>query len=179
MRMSLLQRLRPGGRNGIASTETRDPIGYAVAALSRLAQSDVLDRLGLRKQAETAVFTATRGGFRTMTTAGRAFQKAGTMGSPRARPTAAPTPGVFDLTPSEDEQMLVDVVTELAAEVLRPAAAEADEACQAPEAVLKAGLEIGLPILGVPEVLGGITEERSAIAGTLVAEALAHGDLGL
>ena len=69
--------------------------------------------------------------------------------------------------------MLVDVVTEFAAEVLRPAAAEADDAAAAPEAVLKASLEIGLPILGVPEELGGISTERSAMAGTLVAEALA------
>src|SRR3546814_390005 len=40
-------------------------------------------------------------------------------------------------------------------------------------------LEIGLPILGIPEKLGGISEERSAMAGTLVAEALAKGDMGL
>ena len=63
--------------------------------------------------------------------------------------------------------------------MVRPAAAEADEACAAPEELLKASLEIGLPILGVPEELGGISEERSAMAGTLVAEALAHGDMGL
>ena len=75
--------------------------------------------------------------------------------------------------------MLVDVVTEFADEVVRPAAAEADETCEAPEALLKASLEIGLPILGVPESLGGISEERSAMAGTLVAEALAKGDMGL
>ena len=75
--------------------------------------------------------------------------------------------------------MLVDVVGEFAAEVLRPAAAEANETCAAPESVLKASLDIGLPILGVPEALGGISEERSAMAGTLVAEALAHGDMGL
>ena len=75
--------------------------------------------------------------------------------------------------------MLVDVVTEFAAEVVRPAAAEADEACAAPDALLKASLEIGLPILGVPGALGGISEERSAMAGTLVAEALAKGDMGL
>ena len=45
------------------------------------------------------------------------------------RPRAAPPrrAGVFDLTPTEDEQMLVDVVTEFAAEVVRPAAAEADD----------------------------------------------------
>ena len=62
---------------------------------------------------------------------------------------------------------------------VRPAAAEADDACAAPEELLEASLEIGLPILGVPESLGGIAEERSAMAGTLVAEALAQGDMGL
>ena len=64
--------------------------------------------------------------------------------------------------------MLVDVVTEFAAEVVRPAAADANEACPAPAEVLEAGHEIGLPILGVPEELGGISDERSAMAGTLV-----------
>ncbi len=75
--------------------------------------------------------------------------------------------------------MLVDVVTELASDVLRPAAADADVACAAPGEVLTAANEIGLPLLGVPESLGGISEERAVMAGTLVAEALAQGDLGL
>ena len=170
---------RPGGKHGLSSQESRDPIGFAVAALSRVAQSDLIDRLGLRKQAEQAVFTVTRSGFRTMTTASRGFTKAGKKGKPGVRVPAAAPKGVFDLTPTEDEQMLVDVVTEFADEVVRPAATEADESCAAPEALLEASLEIGLPILGVPEALGGISEERSAMAGTLVAEALAKGDLGL
>jgi alkylation response protein AidB-like acyl-CoA dehydrogenase len=38
---------------------------------------------------------------------------------------------------------------------------------------------VGLALLGVPESLGGISEERSVVAGALVAEALARGDLGL
>jgi hypothetical protein len=63
--------------------------------------------------------------------------------------------------------------------VVRPAATEADGAAAAPADVLGAGQEIGLPTLGVPEELGGISTERSAMAGTLVAEALAHGDMGL
>ena len=172
--MSLTKNLRPGGRHGVASHESRDPIGYAVAALNRLARSELLDRVGLRKHAEQTVFTVTRGGFRTATTAGRAFARAGRPGRPGTRAAAAPAPGVFDLTPTEDEQMLVDVVTELAAEVLRPAAADADTACAAPDEVLAAATEVGLPILGVPESLGGISEERAVMAGTLVAEALAQ-----
>jgi alkylation response protein AidB-like acyl-CoA dehydrogenase len=176
---SLPKSLRPGGKHGLSSKESRDPIGYAVAALGRLARSDVLDRVGLRKQAEHTVFTVTRSGFRTASAASRQFARAGRPGQSGARPAPATGTGVFDLTPTEDEQLLVDVASELAEEVLRPAAAEADETCAAPEAVLKAGLEVGLPILGVPESLGGISEERSAVAGTLVAEALAKGDLGL
>jgi alkylation response protein AidB-like acyl-CoA dehydrogenase len=75
--------------------------------------------------------------------------------------------------------MLVDVVTELATEVVRPAAAAADVACATPDDVLTAANEIGLPLLGVPETLGGISEERAVMAGALVAEALAAGDLGI
>ena len=177
--MSLTRSLRPGGRNGLASTEVRDPIGLAVAALNLLARSELIDRLGLRKQAEHTVFTVTRSGFRAAGVAGRQFARAGRRGQKGVRPSPASAAGTFDLTPGEDEQMLVDVVTELAGEVVRPAAAEADEACAAPAEVLSAASEVGLPILGVPEALGGISEERSAMAGTLVAEALAQGDMGL
>lgn len=181
--MSLIKNVKdavgPGGRHGLSSKETRDPIGYAVAALNRLAQSDVLDRVGLRKQTEQAVFTATRHGFRAMGAANRTFTRKGSAAKDGVRVRPANPAGVFDLTPTDDEQMLVDVVSEYAHEVVRPAAAAADEACAAPEDVLSASREIGLPILGVPEALGGISEERSATAGALVAEALAHGDMGL
>ncbi|MFT4287644.1 acyl-CoA dehydrogenase family protein, partial [Nocardioides sp.] len=177
--MSLLNSLKGGGRFGVASTESRDPLGVLVAGLSQLAQSPLLDRLGVRRQTEQTVFTVTRGGFKVATRAGRTFARAGNRGKAGTRPPAASRSGVFDLTPTEDEQMLVDVVGEFAEEIVRPAAAEANESCLAPESVLKASLEIGLPILGVPESLGGVYEERSAMAGTLVAEALAKGDLGL
>jgi alkylation response protein AidB-like acyl-CoA dehydrogenase len=175
----LAHALKPGGKNGVASTETRDPIGYLVAGLSRLAQTDVLDRLGLRKQAEQAVFTVTRSGFSTMTAASRQFARKGAKAKGGQRPASTSGQGQFDLTPSEDEQMLVDVVTEFATEVVRPAAHDADAECAAPKELLEASLEIGLPILGVPESLGGVSEERSAMAGTLVAEALGHADMGL
>ena len=177
--MSLLQILKGGGRHGVPSTENRDPIGYAVAGLNRLAQSELLDRWGIRRQTERGVFTATRSGFKVAANAGRTFNRAGSRGKSGVRVPSATPKGVFDLTPTEDEQMLVDVVAEYAEEVLRPAAHDADEACAAPDAVLKASVEIGLPILGVPEALGGISETRSATAGTLVAEALAKGDMGL
>jgi len=168
----------PGGRNGLTSSERRDPIGLMVAALNKLAQAEVVDRLGIRRSAEQTVFRVTSAGFRTLGATSRAFTRSGEKGAGTRLPHADPA-GVFDLTPSEDQRMLVGVVSEFAAEVVRPAAADANEACLAPDDLLEAGLEIGLPLLGVPEELGGVSEERSEMTGTLVHEALAHGDLGL
>ncbi|MCX6396119.1 MAG: acyl-CoA dehydrogenase family protein [Propionibacteriales bacterium] len=170
--------LAAGGKHGLSDSEKRDPIGLAVVALNKFAQSDLIDRLGLRKTSEQTVFRVTSAGFKTASAAGRAFARTGGKGGGKRVPAAANT-GLFDLTPSEDEQMLVDVVTDFADEVVRPAASEADEACAAPDELLKASLEIGLPILGVSEELGGIATERSAVAGVLVHEALSRGDMGI
>jgi hypothetical protein len=170
--------LAAGGKHGLSDNEKRDPIGLAVVALNKFAQTDIIDRLGLRKTSERGVFRVTSAGFKTASAAGRAFARAGGTSTGKRVPSAQPT-GLFDLTPSEDEQMLVDVVTDFADEVVRPAAAEANEMCAAPDELLKASLEIGLPILGVSEELGGIATERSAVAGVLVHEALARGDMGI
>jgi hypothetical protein len=163
---------------GLAASEKADPIGFAVSLLNRLAQTPALDRFNLRKPAEKVVYSATRSGFTTVGAVSRQFARRGGKGRGTRVPTAKPT-GVFDLTPGEDEQMLVDVVTEFATEMVRPAAAKADEACEAPTELLSSANELGLPILGVADDLGGIATERSAVAGTLVAEALAKGDMGL
>jgi len=170
--------LRAGGRHGLSDAESRDPIGLAVAALNRLASSELLDSLGLRKVSERGVYRVTSAGFRTAGTVGRSFARAGKATRGNRVPTASST-GLFDLTPGEDEQMIADVVAEFAEEMVRPAAAAANEECAAPGELLKATLEIGLPILGVSEDLGGIASERSAMTGVLVHEALAHGDMGL
>ena len=45
--------------------------------------------------------------------------------------------------------------------------------------VAAAGAEMGLALLGVPESLGGVAEEASAVTSVLVLEELARGDMGL
>ena len=86
---------------------------------------------------------------------------------------------LFDLTPDDDQQMLVEVTREIATNELRPAALKADEACAPPQAILDQGNELGLALLGVPEDLGGTATERSAVTSVLVTEQLARGDMGL
>ena len=67
--------LAPGGRNGLAASERRDPIGLMVAALTRLAQADVVDRLGIRRSTEQTVFRVTSAGFRTVGATSRVFAR--------------------------------------------------------------------------------------------------------
>jgi len=155
----------------------RDAIGVGVALLNRLAKWRAIDRFGLRKQTERVVFEATKTGFRTAGALTRSFTAASKLAAPSRLPAARGT-GQFDLTPTEDQQTVVEVVREFATEVLRPAAATADTACATDDKVLSSSAELGLSLIEVPEELGGIVTERSAMTGVLVAEAMAHGDMG-
>ena len=133
-------------------------------ALSRLASSDLLDRVGLREVTERLVHRGTRNGFRAANAAGRRFAAAQKLAGP-ARQKHGKRPDLFDLEPSDEQKMMIEAFGDFAATKLRPAAQQADAACAAPADVLDQSAEIGLPILGVPEELGGIAEERSAMAG--------------
>ena len=157
----------------------RDAMGVGLAALNRLASAAAIDKLRLRKPVERAVFEGSKHGFRGVGVANRTFaavQKRGTA----ERPGRASGRDLFDLTPTDEQKMIVDATREFAAEQLRPIAAQADADSEAPADLLKrVNAELGVTLVGVPETLGGMGEERSATTGALVAEALAHGDMGL
>lgn len=155
----------------------KDPMGIGLAVLNRIASSPAIDRLGLRKQAESAVYHGTRTGFQAAGAAARTFKRVKGSGKPVRQHTTADS-GVFDLSPTEDQQMIVGVINEFASEVLRPGAEAAEAADSTTAEVLAQTTEFGLSLLNVPEDLGGLSEERSAITGVLVAEALAEGDMG-
>ena len=75
--------------------------------------------------------------------------------------------------------MLQEAFGDFGAQKLRPIAQDADSACKAPDDVLAQANELGASMLGVPEELGGVMTERSAVTSVLVAEKLAHADMGL
>ncbi|PRX49120.1 alkylation response protein AidB-like acyl-CoA dehydrogenase [Prauserella shujinwangii] len=156
----------------------RDAMGFGLAALTKLAGTKTLDRVGLRKPVENLVSAATRNGFRAAGAANRTFKAAQRLGRP-ARLEPAPDTGLFDLTPGEEQEMIAETVREFAAEQLRPAAAEADAKLAPPDGLLGRAAELGVTLVGIPEELGGVGTERSVVTNVLVAEALAHGDLGL
>ncbi len=131
----------------------------------------------LRARVAGILHRGARQGFRVQTVAGRAFERR--HADRAARPAAAPSRREFDLTPSEDQQMIRDAARELATDGMRPVAAEADESRDVPPQLRRQAAEMGLALLGVPTQLGGVAEERSAVTGVLVLEELARGDLGL
>jgi alkylation response protein AidB-like acyl-CoA dehydrogenase len=157
---------------------TNKVMGYGLRALNRFAGLPLVDRLGLRKSSEQAVYQATKAGFRTAGAVGRTFAAAQKLVKPARLPKGR-SGDLFDLTPSEEQQMLREAVQSFALEQLRPAAAAADSACAAPAELLKQSADLGIALMGVPEQLGGAGSERSAVTNVLVAEAMAQGDMGL
>ena len=85
----------------------------------------------------------------------------------------------FDLTPDDDQKMIVETVDEFAEEILRPAAHDADDAATYPPDLIAKAAELGITAINVPEDFDGIAAHRYTVTNALVAEALAYGDMGL
>ena len=153
-------------------------MGGGLRALNKLAGSELLDRLGMRKRTERALFHATKTGFRTAASAGRTFSAATKLARP-ARQSHAPTRSLFDLSADDEQAMLREAVADFAASAVRPAAQTADAERVTPVELLNQVSELGIGMLGIPEELGGVMVEQSAVTAALAAEALARGDMGI
>ncbi|HUE26169.1 MAG TPA: acyl-CoA dehydrogenase family protein [Solirubrobacteraceae bacterium] len=154
--------------------------GMAVGlrALNRLAASDLLDRVGLREPTTRLLHGASKSTARTAARAGRTFAAAQKLSRPARQPRAGRS-DLFDLEPTDEQQMLQDSVRDFALAKLRPVAQQADAACATPPELLSQANELGLSMVGVPEQLGGAVEQRSAVTSALMSEALAQGDMGI
>src|SRR5271167_1908450 len=89
--------------------------GMAVGlrALNRLASSDLVDRFGLREPTERLLHGASKTTMRTAARAARTFAAAQKLSRP-ARQGRASERGVFDLRPSDEQQMLREAVHDFA-----------------------------------------------------------------
>ncbi|WP_433658287.1 acyl-CoA dehydrogenase family protein [Nocardia sp. CA-128927] len=158
----------------------RDWMGAAMRVMTTITGSELAEKYNLRKPIERVTYEGTKTGFRTLGAATRAFAKVTGNGQPkRLAPNEAKTKDFFDLTPSDEQQMITETVREFAAEILRPAAYDADAAAKAPRDLLERAAQLGITLINVPEELEGAASERGAVTNSLVAEALAHGDMGL
>ena len=156
----------------------RTATDIGIALLTPLVGQEFLDRYGLRDPLNKGLRYGVRTVFSAVGASSRQFKRIQNIGGSPAR-LAPHKSDYFDLTPDDDQAMIVETVEEFAAEILRPAAYDADAAVTYPADLIARAGEIGITALNIPESFDGIAERRSTVTGALVAEALAYGDMGL
>lgn len=153
--------------------------GLGLNMLNRFAQSDWPDRLGVRKSFEKLLYTGSRSGFQLVGALARGFGKSGGSKLDGKQRLPAAAKGLFDLSLSDEQQMMRDTLQRFAQDVLRPAAHGADHDAQLPAEIRAQALELGLNFYAVPEALGGMAAEQSVLSNVLMAEDLGYGDFSL
>ncbi len=173
------RRKRRGPENGVGlRPHKRTGVDIAIALLTPLVGQQFLDKYHLRNPLNRGLRYGTKTVFSTAAATSRQFKRVQSL---RGGPTRLKSSGkdYFDLTPDDDQKMIVETVDEFAAEILRPAAADADEAVTYPPDLISKAAELGITAVNIPEDFDGIAEHRSSVTNVLVAEALAYGDMGL
>lgn len=157
---------------------SRDAIGVALSLMNRLSGLPLVDQLGARKWLEKAAFHTTKVGFQAGTTISRQFNKIPLLKEPARLDAPKTQSQLFDFSINDEQIMIQDNVKRFSNEVLRKTAADADEQCETSQPVMEQAQDLGLVYYCIPESLGGAGSERSPITNMIIAEALAHGDLG-
>lgn len=156
----------------------RTGVDIAIALITPLVGQEFLDKYRLRDPLNRALGYGTKTIFSTAATTSRQFKRVQNV---RTGPTRLKSSGkdYFDLTPDDEQKMIVETLDEFAEEVLRPAAHDADEAATYPRDLIAKAAELGITAINIPEDFDGIAAHRSSVTNVLVAEALAYGDMGL
>ncbi len=156
----------------------RTGIDIALALLTPIVGQEFLDKYHLRDPLNRSLRYGTKTIFSTAGATSRQFKRIQNL---RSGPTRLKSSGkdYFDLTPDDEQKMIIETLDEFAAEVLRPAAHDADEAATYPPDLIAKVAELGITAINIPEDFDGIAAHRSSVTNVLVAEALAYGDMGL
>ncbi|KKF02232.1 acyl-CoA dehydrogenase family protein [Mycolicibacterium obuense] len=156
----------------------RSATDIGIALLTPLIGQEFLDKYNLRDPLNRGLKYGVKQAFSAAGATTRQFKRVQGLGKPATRLKASGA-DYFDLTPDDDQKMIVQTVEEFAEEILRPAAHDADAAATYPPDLIAKAAELGITAINIPEDFDGIAENRSTITNALVAEALAYGDMGL
>jgi len=148
--------------------------GLGLGLASRFAANPLVRKYGLAKPAEKIAYAATKKGFQ-LVQKGMAKKNQNKQKDIKALPAPA---ALFDLSLTEEQQMIRDSVKSYAENNIRPLALAADENATLPESLLEDAQELGLNYFAIPENLGG-AGQLSPMTSALVAEDLAWGDFSL
>ncbi|OBA80134.1 butyryl-CoA dehydrogenase [Mycobacterium sp. 1164966.3] len=173
------RRTRRGRKTGVGlQPHKRTGIDISLALLTPLVGQEFLDKYHLRDPLNRSLRYGVNKMFSTMGATSRQFKRVQNL---RGAPTRLKSSdkNYFDLTPDDDQKLIVETVNEFAAEMLRPAAHDADNAATYPPDLIAKATELGITAINIPEDFEGIAAHRSSVTNVLVGEALAYGDMGL
>jgi alkylation response protein AidB-like acyl-CoA dehydrogenase len=156
----------------------RTAIDIGLALITPLVGQEFLDRYKLRDPLNRGLKYGVKQVFSAAGASTRQFKRIQGLGKAPTRLKASGA-DYFDLTPDDDQKMILETVEEFAEEILRPAARDADDAASYPPDLIAKAAELGITAINIPEDFDGIAAHRSAVTNALVAEALAYGDMGL
>jgi alkylation response protein AidB-like acyl-CoA dehydrogenase len=155
-------------------------LGEMMGALNRLGETELGQRLNVHERAQRILRDGARSG---LLAAGRAAEQLKPMMERlrQQKPAGAASSGSgrFDLSLSDEQQMLKDTLRRFAEEAIRPVAEQADAEARVPDDFLDYVHELGFAAMPIPEDLGGAGEARSPMTTAILAEELSRGDMGL
>lgn len=160
----------------------RTATDIGLALITPFVGQEFLDKYNLRDPLNRSLKYGVKQVFSAAGASTRQFKRIQGLGkAPTRLPGHRPDKGsdYFDLTPDEDQKLILETVQEFAEEILRPAARDADDAASYPPDLIGKAAELGITAINIPEDFDGIAAHRSTITTALVAEALAYGDMGL
>jgi alkylation response protein AidB-like acyl-CoA dehydrogenase len=156
----------------------RTAIDIGLALLTPIVGQEFLDKHNLRDPLNRSLKYGVKQVFSAAGASTRQFKRIQGLGKAPTRLKASGA-DYFDLTPDDDQKMILETVEEFAEEILRPAARDADDAASYPPDLITKAAELGITAINIPEDFDGIAVHRSTVTNALVAEALAYGDMGL
>jgi len=163
----------------VATNVVERAMGLGLNVIRQVAGSEWIEKAGLRPSVEKWMYSGAKQAARGMTAATKAFGAGKKPRDKEERLASEVALDDFDLSPTEEQTLVLDTAKRFAEDVLRPAAEQADTECEPQKDVLEAAYELGLASLVVPESLGGAASGRASTTVAIVAEALAHGDAAL
>ena len=156
----------------------RTATDIGLALITPIVGQEFLDRYNLRDPLNRSLKYGVKQAFSAAGASTRQFRRIQGLGKAPTRLKASGA-DYFDLTPDDDQKMILETVEEFAEEILRPAARDADAAASYPQDLIAKAAELGITAINIPEDFDGIAAHRSTVTNALVAEALAYGDMGL
>jgi alkylation response protein AidB-like acyl-CoA dehydrogenase len=170
---------RRGRNTGVGmQPHKRTGIDVALALLTPVVGQEFLDKYNLRDPINRGLRYGVKTMFSTAGATSRQFKRVQNL---RSGPTRLKSSGkdFYDLTPDDEQKMIVETLDEFAEKILRAAAHDADAAATYPPDLIAKAAELGITAINIPEDFDGIAAQRSSVTNVLVAEALAYGDMGL